>query len=356
MSLATPKPDKNILKPENQSPKLDDHITRLILIPALGLIISFAFNLYQPYHIEDAWFWLGFPYFILLSFLIWQGNRFLLMKQRQHYNWFNYPIRKIAVLIFANIFYTSPITVLMIWLWYQTPGFDAANWDKIIQITILNTLAVIFITHIYETAFLIREREDDLLKVEKLERARTQAELDALKAQIDPHFIFNSLNTLSFLIGSDATVAKKFTKDLSDTYRYILMHKDDRLIVLVDEIKFLEKYLSLLKVRFGKALNINTKSDHPEKYLIPPISLQILLENVVKHNEFSENKPINVDLAVIQDQLLFSNPIIKKIEPVQSTKMGLNNLQERFKLVTGREIKIFKDNNIFQVALPLLPF
>ena len=348
-----PKPD--IIEPTTADSllNLNDNTIRYILIPLLGIGISHLFHVYDPYEVGDPQYWIGWVYFTLLSFCLWQGNRYFLFQQRKYYSWFRQPARKVALLLFANIFYTAPVTVLFLWGWFQQPVYQETNWSIVQQIIILNVIAVIFITHAYETVFLIREREQDLLRVSQLQQAQTQAQLNALKAQIDPHFMFNSLNTLHYLINQDTKRARLFTQNLSDVYRYILMHKDDKLVTLAEELDFSSNYLQLMEVRFGKALHINRKIPKQE-YLIPPVSLQILFENIFKHNSFSENAPMRVSLQVNNDELQISNHMIQKKEKEPSTGLGLENLSERFRLVTGKAIQIKSNNGTFAVTLPLL--
>lgn len=352
--LNQPKPEIIEPKAADSLLNLNDNIIRYSLIPLLGIGISHAFQLYSPFGIENLQYWIGITYFIFLSFCIWQGNRYFLFQQRKHYSWFRQPARKLALLLFANIFYTAPLTVLFLWGWYQQPVYADTPWSVIQQIAGINVIAVIFITHVYETIFLIREREQDLVRVSQLQQAQTQAQLNALKAQIDPHFMFNSLNTLHYLINQDAKKARLFTQNLSDVYRYILMHKDDKLVTLAEELEFSKNYLQLMEVRFGKAFTLNQQIPKQE-YLIPPVSLQVLLENIFKHNSFTENAPVQVSLLVKNEKLQISNNMISKKEKEPSTGLGLQNLSERFRLVTGKAIQIKSNSSTFAVTLPLLP-
>jgi LytS/YehU family sensor histidine kinase len=219
----------------------------------------------------------------------------------------------------------------------------------------MNVIAVIFITHVYETVFLIKEREKDIIQFEKLQRSKAEAELEALKNQIDPHFMFNSLNTLSHLIKSNKEKAFLFNEKLADVYRYILMNKDSELVQLSEEIQFLNNYYSLLKIRYGESIELCMEglndSDH---YLIPPISLQLLIENAVKHNEIYNEDPLKIDLRVENSSVIISNHVRPKARDSNTPKVGLKSLTERFKIITERDIKVKSDSNIFSVTLPLL--
>ena len=331
----------------------DDLKIRLLGIPGFGLGIPHLTGLFGHVGPGDPAFWIGHVYFVGLSFLIWQGNRYFLLKQRLHYDWFNHPARKVMVLLAANVLFTAPLTVTWLWLWYEAAGFPAVDWNVVLMVTLMNVIAVIFITHIYETVFLIRQREDDLVRVERLDRARAEAELEALKNQIDPHFMFNSLNTLSHLIETQQDLARVFCDDLADVYRYILRHKSATLVLLSDELSFTESYLALMQRRFGKALDIRLPHQPTNGALIPPISVQVLLENAVKHNSFSENEPLRVRIDVSADTISVENA--RRHRPITgpASRVGLKNLNERFELLTRRGIEIVEDESTFRVTLPL---
>ena len=226
------KPEESLPTPEK--PPLKDVGIRAVMIPVFGIAIPYLTGYFGPYGPRDVKYWIGLAWAILISFAIWQGNRYLLLRQRRHYDWFQHPFRKILVLVFASVFYTAPCAVLMIRAWYAFAGM-APDWNVIRTATLACVICVAFITHVYETAYLIRQREDDMLAVERLERARVQAELDALKAQVAPHFLFNSLNTLSWLIENDPARARSFDQNLAEVYRYILVARRREMVPLGEE-------------------------------------------------------------------------------------------------------------------------
>ena len=153
-------------------------------------------------------------------------------------------------------------------------------------VALTNVICVLFVTHAYETMFLIRERESDMIRVERLERLRSQAELGALKAQVDPHFLFNSLTTLGHLIEHDAPRGREFCDALAEVYRYVLASGRQDLVPLADELAFARLYHRLLELRFGSAirLEIDPALDHRPVQIVP-MALQTLIENAVKHNQ-----------------------------------------------------------------------
>jgi len=299
---------------------------------------------------------LSFLFTIGIAFIIWEGNRYLLFTLRSYFDWFNKPVRKLIVLVLTVSFYTIPISALLLVIWYKIFNAGIVNWDVIATTTLMILVCVLFITHVYETVFLVREAESEKLKKEQLERARAEAELEALKNQIDPHFIFNSLNTLSHLIEKDPVKAKQFNDNLADVYRYILQNKARELVLLHEEMLFLNDYFSLLKIRFEQAVQLQIGIDASlyDQYLIPPISLQILVENAIKHNEFSDAVPLIITIEMQDDELIIHNQVRKKILRKASSRIGLQNLGERYKLTTSKEISVTESANDFTVSLPVL--
>ncbi|MFZ1805933.1 MAG: histidine kinase [Cyclobacteriaceae bacterium] len=337
--------------------KLDDNTFRWIGIPFFGLLIPNATGLFGTLNYTDLSYWLGYLYFISLAFLIWQGNRYLLFRTRKRFTWFDKPVEKLILLLMNNVFYTAPLTIAWLCTWYIWAGFPKTDWSAIQMVVLINVICVLFVTHVYETVFLVKEKESETVKNEQLQRARAEAELTALKNQVDPHFMFNSLNTLSYLIKSDGDKAHLFTENLAEVYRYILIQKDHTLVLLEDELEFTHRYTDLLHLRFGQALIIKKQfNGSAEKdYLIPPTSVFVAFENAVKHNEISEQKPLHITVDVKENQLIIINEIQEKGNKQTSSQIGLKNLTERFQLITGNSIKAYQENGKFIVSLPLTP-
>jgi LytS/YehU family sensor histidine kinase len=275
---------------------------------------------------------------------------------RSYFDWYNKPLQKIIVLLFSVSFYTIPASVLLLVGWYKLFANGVPDWNVIWQSSLIILVCVIFITHVYETVFLVKETESEMIRNEQLERAKVEAELEALKNQIDPHFIFNSLNTLSHMIEDKPIKAKQFNDNLAEVYRYILQNKARDLVLLKEEMSFLQNYFALLKIRFETAVQMQVLVDEgkTDQYLIPPISLQILVENAIKHNEFSEKLPLTIEIKLANDELTITNPIRRKTLRKPSSKIGLQNLKERYRLITHKEIVIMDVENDFIVTLPVL--
>ncbi|NML19945.1 histidine kinase [Pseudoflavitalea sp. G-6-1-2] len=336
--------------------RVNDIGFRLVLVPFFGILIPLIANLVDHTKFTHWQIKLSYLYTIGLSLLIWEGNRYLLFTLRSYFNWFNKPLRKVIVLILAASFFTIPVSVLLLITWYQIFMHGIVNWSVITESTLIIMISVLFIVHVYETVFLVKESESEMVKNAQLHQAKAEAELEALRNQIDPHFIFNSLNTLSHLIEEKPQKARQFNDNLADVYRYILQSKRRELVLLREELNFLNDYFYLLQIRFEDAVQlvVTIPEEDADQFLIPPISLQVLAENAIKHNEFSASFPLTIEVEMQHGWLIVRNPIRKKLLRKPSSKIGLANLQERYKLTTNRQVIIEEENDHFVVRLPVL--
>ncbi|MEG1378204.1 MAG: histidine kinase [Bacteroidales bacterium] len=191
-------------------------------------------------------------------------------------------------------------------------------------------------------------------KTAELQKANTTARYQALQNQLNPHFLFNSLNTLIAEIEYDPKGAVEFTRNLSNVYRYVLQCQDKPLVTLEEELEFVQSYIYLHKVRLGDCFDWNSRipADYQES-LLPPLTLQLLIENVLKHNSITQNKPMEIRVTIEKGRLIVSNPVNQK--PVgDSPQKGLENLSARCKLALGEDIEIDRSDNYFTVKVPLL--
>jgi hypothetical protein len=329
---------------------------RLIGIPLLGIVIPQVTGVYGDIPPTSPFYWAGFFYFILLSFILWQGNRYLLIKQRERFDWLDHPLRKAALLVVANAFYTVPVTVLMLLAWYRAAGFPSADWGVIRSVSIIVLTCVVFVTHAYETVHLIHQRSQDALRVEQLERARVESELEALRNQLDPHFVFNSLNALAHLVETDSARALTFTECLADVYHYVLLNRNRELVLLRHELDFLDNYHKLVCLRYGNALILRVAGDQSQvdTRRLPPISLQVLLENAVKHNVVTAASPLGVEVLIGDGFVSMENPRRPGSAARMGSGLGLQNLDARCRLILGRGIEVVATSERFAVRLPTM--
>lgn len=334
---------------------IDDRLVRAIGIPVFGLAIPHVTGLFAGVAVGTAAFWVGTAWFLVLSAAIWHGNRWLLLEQRRHWDWFQHPVRKIVMLMAAIVLFTAPLTVTMLAGWYAWRGVEVA-WPVVQTVVLVNVICVVFVTHVYETVFLIKERADDRLRAAQLDRARTQAELDAFLAQVDPHFLFNSLNTLGYLIDTAPARAAEFTSHLAQLMRYVLSRRGVALVPLDEELAFVNEFVALMRIRFGAAIEVGIVDEGGDRAArVPPTAIQVLVDNAIKHNEISDEHPLAISIHIARDEVSVENERRPRRTVRPSGGVGLSNLDERVRLTSGKRVAIDERAGRFRVRVPLLP-
>lgn len=201
-----------------------------------------------------------------------------------------------------------------------------------------------------------RRLEDVQVRAERLEKENVQAQFAALKSQVNPHFLFNSLSILSSLVHADAELSERFIDQLSRAYRYILEQKDNERVLLKTELEFIQAYRFLLNIRFENKFDviIDVPTADQNRYSIAPLTLQLLVENAVKHNRMSAKEPLQVHIQLDGDSLLVENNLQRRPQSEASTGVGLQNIVNRYTLLTDRPVWIGENEGSFIVKIPLL--
>ena len=224
-------------------------------------------------------------------------------------------------------------------------------FKNIIVAIVLNTLAV----SVLEGYYYFKQWKISLVQTEQLKRENIQSQFEALKNQIDPHFLFNSMNTVYSLIDTDPDKAKEFITRFSKTYRHVLDVKDKVVVLLKDEIEFLDSYIFLQKIRYEGNLEISIDIDAQKlNTYIPPLSLQMLVENAIKHNVVSDKMPLKIHIYINEEYLYVKNNLQLKTDIPESTKIGLNNLTKRYKHISERIPDFYIKDNEYIARIPIL--
>jgi len=331
-----------------------DKYLRMFFIPLLGIVIPMVSGIitYRYYSIVAVV--AANIYFIITSFCIWRGSNWIHSKLRGYFENTVNPFPKIASLCAICLLYGLSLGSLstILWFYFSRDGF---SWNELLKFNISCALAIILFTLVYEILFLNKERELDGKIVRQLDRERSQAELEALRNELDPHFIFNSLNTLNHLILNNPQQAYSFNNKLAQVYKYFLINKNNELISLSEELEFIDNYFFLLQIRHDEKLNLKTELIGNERLImIPPLALQLLVENAIKHNEFNQKNPLQIKIGMNHEYLRVSNSIKPKIYSVNSTGIGLKNLSSRYKILCHKDIIIESTDKEFTVKLPLI--
>ncbi|MFT3702159.1 MAG: histidine kinase [Agriterribacter sp.] len=211
-------------------------------------------------------------------------------------------------------------------------------------------------TGFFETSYLINKWKSFIVEAEGLKKAQLQSELDNLKSQVNPHFLFNSINSLSSLISEDPEKAQKFLQEMSKVYRYLLQNNERELAPLYIELDFLNSYFHLLKTRYENGISMTISVDTKYyQYLLPPLTLQMLIENAVKHNAILEKSPLQISLQVNdEEKLVISNNKQLKTTAIESNKIGLKNIKAKYTLLKQDEVLVNEDEHCFTVTIPLV--
>ncbi|WP_397446775.1 2TM domain-containing protein [Polaribacter sp. R77954] len=277
------------------------------------------------------------------------------------WDWVTHTNTRVWVGIISTIVYTVPVVLLINYINFviisgsNPKYFFTGNflWQHIFYIILSFGVSAF----LHARGFMIgwkKSVKQETTKQQIVAKTET-AKFESLKNQLDPHFLFNSLNVLTSLIGENPNQAEKFTTKLSKVYRYVLEQRNKDLVPIQEELKFAKTYMELLAMRFEDAVEFNIPNEIENNELkIVPLSLQLLLENAVKHNVVSSSKPLVISIYEEQNHLIIENNINPKEAIGKSTKVGLQNIADRYGLITDRSVKIENNNTTFKVSLPLL--
>jgi len=286
---------------------------------------------------------------------LWKGSQALVTVQDAVYSWLEHPVKRTLLSVLSIAIYTSFVVFLMDFT-YDVFVFDKPVARAFDELNGASLMSAIFITlgintFMHGRAFLLEWRQMSI-DMEKLKTEQISTQYQSLKNQVNPHFLFNSLNALTSLVYDDQAKAVEFIRKLSQVYRYVLDKKDEELVPIQDEIDFMNNFIFLQKIRFGDNLHIDILDSENTGYL-PPLALQILVENAIKHNVVSEKYPLTINVKISDGHFYIENSIKEKLQK-DSTGIGLSNLKARYQYLSKKEIVIENDGNKFTVKLPIL--
>ena len=321
-----------------------------------GIIFSIVYQQYSLKGIGST-----FLASAMFSFGIGFGNGFLNDYLNTKWDWITQTKQRVTAGIIGTIIYTIPIVLgINYLLWIVIGGADIAMFFSGSSLFIHLFYIIISFgvsSFLHAKAFMTNWKiamTQESTKQEIVAKTET-AKFESLKSQLDPHFLFNSLNVLTSLIGENPYKAEKFTTKLSKIYRYVLEQRNKDLIPVLEEIKFANTYMELLGMRFEDAVKFEIPSSITNENLkIVPLSLQLLLENAVKHNVVSSSKPLTIRIYEQDNYLIIENNINPKQAIGQGTRVGLRNIVDRYGLITDKNVILENNNKIFKVSLPLL--
>lgn len=335
--------------------RLNDKWYRIIGIPLVALVANIIFY-YDMNEKHGFSFLLDFSYTLGICFLLWEANRQVILYTRHRFASYHQSSKRILWTATGCVAITALIMTLI------SAFYDITDWwgyEYKLKNYLYNNFAAltycIIIGGIYEGIYYFRkwrmvEVEAALLKQEAL-----QSQLDSLKQQVSPHFLFNSLNTLSSLMRKDVDRAELFLDELSKVYRYLLRNNEDVLTGLDTELRFINSYFHLLTTRYGDALCLRlTIDDAARSLVLPSLTLQLLIENAVKHNIIEKERPLLIEIEAANKMLTVTNNLQRKTLKLPSNNIGLSNIATKYKLLGAPEIVVAENESSFTVQVPLL--
>ncbi|MDI3527401.1 MAG: two-component system, LytTR family, sensor kinase [Tenuifilum sp.] len=292
---------------------------------------------------------------VLIGFSLWKSNQLIGWIVGRNGSWVKNPTKTLAVSLTLSFLVTISDIFLVYYLGFRYI-FNISLLDNLniylAQMFLVLSISLVITISFYLASF-FKWWKIGLINQERLKQEAIQLQLNALKSQVNPHFLFNSLSVLSSLIETNSEKAKLYVQKFAEIYRYVLNQSDKDLVPLQDEIDFISSYISLQKIRFGDSLKVSLNIDNYNGKLVS-LSLQTLLENCLKHNVVSKEKPLKITIDRVENFLVVKNNVQRKKTISQSNGVGLDIINRQYKILTGRNVEVFSDESFFTVKLPIV--
>ncbi len=320
-------------------------------------LVAFIAHITSPeghYFIDN--FWINYFHSLVFTAVYWNGAMSIFYYFRRRFPEASQTAKRLPLTFISLTLFVSlaPIPVRLV-LGYTTiqTMFDLQDFW---QVGIFSGAMTLIIGGMYEAVYFFEKWRDSIKVTEELKSQQIKTQFAVLQNQMSPHFLFNSLNTLTTLIAENQETAIQFTQKLSEVYRYILSNKNRELVSLEEELDFAKSYVFLLQMRYPD--NLSVEFDIEEHYLsthIAPLTLQMLIENAIKHNEVSRKRPLTISIYVDRESsIIVENNLQIKSSLGESTKTGLSNIRKRYNILADREIMITNSDSIFRVSVPII--
>lgn len=318
-------------------------------------VINYIYNLRLP-DFENLKF--NFLFTILYSVVLYFANALVFIQLDKFFEKNRFHLKRLVIGFLASflisgvaIFFLRIVEEVVVEQLSLNEFFNQETLSNYVVAIIITLVVTLFVHLIY----FYKNYQDNRVKQEKIIAGTASAQFESLKNQLDPHFLFNSLNVLSSLIEENPENAQKFTTSLSKVYRYVLEQRDKELVTVQEELAFAKTYMNLLKMRFENSLSFELPEKiENEEAKVVPLSLQLLLENCIKHNIVSEQKPLHIKIFIDNNELIIENNKQKKEVLHDRKGVGLQNIVNRYAILTERKVAIYETEEVFRVKLPIL--
>lgn len=332
-------------------------VVKVSLYITLGITIYFIITSYNR---DIVWMdqLKGIGITFIFAFIITATNIYYNHYLTKRYSWEQETQKRLWFGAIGSILLTTlayGVARMLQELFLEGKGFIEFIQNEDLSQYVFVLLVAVLVSAILHAFYFYKALQDTKVKEQKIIAGTASAKFDALKNQLDPHFLFNSLNVLTSLIEEDPSQAQKFTTSLSKVYRYVLEQKNKDLVTVDEELQFARTYMKLLKMRFEDSIHLEIPDlcSNPEAKIVP-LSLQLLLENAVKHNIVTSQRPLHIKVEEVGDMLVVSNNLQEKQVVKKSTGVGLQNIRQRYDILTDKKVGIEKTPSHFNVYLPML--
>ncbi len=292
----------------------------------------------------------------IIILIIWEVNKMIDKWLNTKYSWIENSKQRLIAQAIAFTAFTSIALFLLMFSMHQIKFDDGRIINRKMREMFFPALFFALALVAISISFnFFKAWKKSLLEVEKYKTQSTEAQLQNLKNQINPHFLFNNLSVLTSLVYQNQDRAVEFIHELSKVYRYVLDNKNSELVTLNEELDFLHHYTYLLKIRFEDAISFSVIIDEKDKQgYLPPMCLQMLVENTIQHNEASQENPLKVNIYTIDHALIIENNIQLRSDKPESSRTGLKNIQSRYAYFADKNVEISNNGEVFKVTLPLM--
>ncbi len=322
----------------------------LILVPILGMGISLIFIIGERNIIGSSI--KNLAYGAIITSGLWFGCMTIVGYLWKKYPWQHNPVKRLVIEFLLITVYTLCFSFTIYEL-SVTTGFTERVDENIFSEAVITLLITYFITTLNESAFFYKQWKYNFSKSVQLQNQHLNAKYESLKSQMNPHYVFNSLNNLVSIV-DDNPLAVEYINQMSSYLRYMIKSRSEEIVPLDEELSMLKKYIYLHKIRFGEIFNVHIEIDKIlTRRKIPPLTLQMLLENCIKHNIVSKNKPLTINIKGDDSEIIIENNRNPK-NISESTGQGLSNIKERYKYFTNKEVIVTETESFFNVSVPLI--
>ncbi len=336
----------------------------LRLVIGLAVFVQFAvisYNHYSGYYVLENGSHFAFRLLrgtlmsTLSGFLLAYPDLFMIRMLNKRFSWPAKPVSRMLIAFVYTVVLAAAISTTITLAAHAISPYTEELSNVLINNALIYSVVNLLLMIVFEAWLYFDESRQARQFAENLQHELTQMRFELLKSQINPHFMFNSLNVLSGLLEKDTARAQQFIDEFSQIYRYVLESIEQPVASLEQEIEFMRSYLFLQQIRYGDSLSYTLNiSAELLKFVLPPLSLQLVLENAIKHNIINESKPLQLEIYSEENELVVKNNLQPRISSGRSTKVGLKNLSKRYGMICRQKPSFYVDATHYIARLPLI--